>query len=73
MPSHWIKNKNMQIPIKSPSDTKPHYTGPDLTLGGPSSDGTFSWGMGLDWGWVCGSVRAGADGKNDGDDEEDAG
>lgn len=45
-----------------------------LTLGGPSSDGTFSWGIGLDWGWVCGSLRAGVDDdKNDGDDEEDAG
>lgn len=39
---------------------------PVLTLGGTSSEGAGSGGLG--WGWDCGSVRAGVD-DEDGDED----
>lgn len=45
---------------------------PVLTLGGTSSDGTCSLGVGLGRGWGCGSVRAGVeDDVDDKEEEED--
>lgn len=42
-----------------------------LTRGRASSGGALSWGKGLDWWWVCGSVRAGVDDAEEEEDGED--
>lgn len=49
--------------------TTPGVFAPVLTLGGTSAEEASSLGEGLNWGWGCGSVRAGVDDEEDGDED----
>ena len=65
----WSANRKFGQVSNYSCQTTPGVFLPVLTLGGTSSRGAGSWGEGLGWGWGCGSVRAGVDDVEDGDED----